>query len=67
MYQVKDMTNIYAISVIAETETLPEAIRSISGKIYQIEEDEKNPDHYDVITWQGGLFTIEPKKDKAHA
>ena len=19
-----------------------------------------NPDHFDVITWQGGIFTIEP-------
>jgi hypothetical protein len=67
MYQVKDLSNAYAIRVIAETETLPEAIRAISGKIYFLEEDDDHPDHYDIITWQGGQFTIEPKKVKSNA
>jgi len=67
MYQVIDVLNVYSSSVIAETETLPEAIRAIPQKIYIIEEDNNFPDHFDVITWQGGQFTIEPKKAKKHA
>ena len=67
MYQVKDVLNVYSSSVIAETLTLPEAIRAIPQKIYVIEEDDNFPDHFDVITWQGGQFTIEPKKAKTHA
>ena len=67
MYQVKDYTNMYAIRVVAETDTVPEAICAISGKIYWLEEDQQHPDHYDVITWQGGQFVIEPKKEKTNA
>ena len=64
MYIVKDVNNVYSSSVIAEVDSLPEAIRAIPGKIYLIEEDEQFPGHHDVITWQCRQFAIEPKKAK---
>jgi len=64
MYVLTDLSNIYAPHVIAQTSTVADAIAAASelGKVYMVEEDDLNPDHFDLITWQGGIFTIEPKK-----
>lgn len=67
MYIVKQISNTFFPRTVATVETLPEAIRNIRGKIYQIEEDEHFPDHYDIITWQGEQFAIEPRKVKTNA
>ena len=59
-----DVSNVYAPTIIAETSTVSDAIAALSerAKVYMVEEDDLNPDHYDLITWQGNLYTIEPKK-----
>jgi hypothetical protein len=69
MYILTDVSNIYAPNVIAEASTVADAIAAAAerGKLYIVEEDDMNPDHFDLISWHGTLFTIEPKKDRHYA
>ena len=69
MYILKDVSNVYAPNVIAEAATVADAIAAAAerGKLYMVEEDDMNPDHYDLISWLGTLYTIEPKKDRRYA
>jgi len=64
MYILTNVNNPFAPATIAETSTVADAIAALSerAKVYMVEEDDLNPDHYDLITWQGNLYTIEPKK-----
>jgi hypothetical protein len=64
MYILKDVSNVYAPNVIAEAATVADAIAAAAerGKLYLVEEDDMNPNHYDLINWHGTLFTIEPAK-----
>ena len=64
MYILTDVSNIYSPRVIAEASTVSDAIAAASelGKLYHVEEDDLNPDHYDLINWLGNIYTIEPKK-----
>lgn len=64
MYILTDVSLPQATVIIAETSSVADAIAAASeyGKIYLVEEDEAYPDHYDLITWQGNLYTIKPKK-----
>ena len=69
MYVLTNVNNPFAPSVLAETSTVADAIAALSehAKVYLVEEDDMNPNHFDLITWQGGLYTIEPKKEHEHA
>jgi len=62
MYTLTNVSNLQNPYIVALTSTVADAIAAASelGKIYMVEEDDMNPDHFDVITWQGGIFTIEP-------
>jgi len=64
MYILTDVSLPQANIVLAETSSVADAIAAASefGKIYLVEEDEAYPDHYDLISWKGNLFTIQPKK-----
>ena len=64
MYILTNVNNPFAPTTIAETSTVADAIAALSerAKVYLVEEDDLNPDHYDLITWKGDLYTIEPKK-----
>ena len=64
MYILTDGSLPQATVIIAETSSVADAIAAASeyGKIYLVEEDEAYPDHYDLISWKGNLFTIQPKK-----
>ena len=64
MYILTDVSLPQATVIIAETSSVADAIAVASeyGKIYLVEEDEAYPDHYDLISWKGNLFTIQPKK-----
>ena len=64
MYILTDVSLPQATVIIAETSSVADAIAAASeyGKIYLVEEDEVYPDHYDLITWRGNLYTIKPKK-----
>jgi hypothetical protein len=69
MYILTDISNIYSPTIIAEAQSVSDAIAAAAelGKIYWVEEDQDHPNHFDIITWQGGQFIIEPKKEKNNA
>lgn len=64
MYILTDVSNIHAPRTIAEVSTVADAIAAAAerGKLYLVEEDDMNPDHFDLINWLGQIYTIEPKK-----
>lgn len=59
-YIVTDMTNIRAPRVTGEAETYQDAIAMISRPSI-VEEDDAYPDHFDILTRDGFIYTIEPK------
>lgn len=59
-YVVTDMTNIRAPRFAGEAETYEAAISMIARPSI-VEEDDEYPDHYDILTRDGFIFTIEPK------
>jgi hypothetical protein len=64
MYQIKSINNAGQVIIHGEMAELADAINAIRGKIYSIEEDlPDHPNHFDLITWQGDIFSIEPKKE----
>jgi hypothetical protein len=60
MVILKNVSNIYARSVVATVATVEEAKAKIPGEIVLIEEDADYPGFFDAFNSMGELFTIEP-------
>lgn len=62
-YRIQKFNSPYNILTIGYADTLQEAKNMIPKGILQILEDFQFPNHFDVFSETGEIFTIEPNGD----